>query len=261
MEDRASAETLISIFGDKRVTGLKAVILLSLTLPIFLNLIFCLIEEWSDFFERLLTLKEIMLILFSAIGGYFVQFHLRDVEEKYVLKYLRSVKHHETSEEKRKIIDGTNDYIVRHNVVAQRAFKFLFITGGCIPLLQITIKTLKMYLTGVEAEKMVFVIHLYLPVGYRTPLIYLVTQLAAFVLYGFLVYMWGVNYKVFLIGLKCLSTEVCLLVESLKELDSFEKTPALTANEEELVVVSAVEQRKLKDHLNRTIEQHQDILQ
>ncbi|XP_039277430.1 uncharacterized protein LOC120349930 isoform X2 [Nilaparvata lugens] len=263
MEDRPSAESLISIFGDKRVTGLKAFILLSLTLPIFLNLIFCLIEEWSDFFDRLLTLKEIMLILFSAIGGYVVQFHLRDVEEKYILKYLANAKNYETSDEKRKIINETNDYITRHNIVAQRAFKFLFISGGCLPLLQITIKTLKMYLTGAEAGKMAFVIHLYLPEGYKTPLMYLSTQLAAFVLYGFLVYMWGVNYKVFLIGLKCISSEVSLLIESLKELDGFEKRRAIaesTGNEEPLAVVSADHERRLKDHLNRTVEHHQDIL-
>ncbi|XP_039277431.1 uncharacterized protein LOC111045943 [Nilaparvata lugens] len=261
-EEPINSEKLISYFGDKRLIGYKAIPYLLITCFIFINLVFCLNYEWPQFIRRILTIKEFCFAIF-ALGGYFVQFDYYVVEKDYILKYLKIVDQHATSDAKRKIIRETNDFIRYHSRFAVRAFSFMFVFACCIPLLQVIIVVMKSVLKQEPMLKLPFVIFLYMPEGFRSPLVYLATQMVAFTWYGLAMLMWGIGYKIFLIAMKCICAEMQLLSQSLMELDTALMTNRVEQHLDAIgedLVIGAENNVRLKRYLQKIIRHHQDII-
>ncbi|RZF36665.1 hypothetical protein LSTR_LSTR012751 [Laodelphax striatellus] len=261
-DEPINSEKLISYFGDKRLIGIKAAPYLVVTFLICLDLLFCLHYEWPFFLRRILTIKEICFAVF-ALGGYFVQFDYYAVETNYILKYLKSVDQHATSEAKKKIIREANDFLKYHSVFAVRAFTFMFTFAAVIPMIQVIIIVLKSLLKQEPIQKLPFVIFLYMPEGFRSPLVYLATQMVAFTWYGIAMLMWGIGYKIYLIAMKCICAEMQLLSQSLMELDTALITNKVEQHLDALgedLVIGAENNARLKRYLQKIIRHHQDII-
>ncbi|RZF32674.1 hypothetical protein LSTR_LSTR004102 [Laodelphax striatellus] len=260
-EEPITEESLLLAFGDKRITGKLGILFFALTWMLQINLIFCLTYEWPDFLNRILTMKEILMSCF-ATSGYFVQNHLLILENDVVKRYLEDVKYQNTSRERNRIIGETNEFIKWFSVVSIRAFKMMFIFGGCLPLLQVIIFLTKSYFTGSELKHVPFVVFVYVPERFRTIPGYLTAQILAFSWYGLVSYMWGVSYKVYLSSIRCVETEMQLLCQSLEEIGMMSGS----GNESVLVYksdtekVQGNEEEKLRQFFSSIIQHHQHIL-
>ncbi|RZF32678.1 hypothetical protein LSTR_LSTR004106 [Laodelphax striatellus] len=261
-EKVSTEETLLAAFGDKRVTGKMAALFFALTWALQINLIFCLTYEWPDFLNRILAMKEILMSCF-ATSGYFIQNDMIILENKLIKSYIQNVKHHNTSIERDRLITDTNKFIKWFSVVSIGAFKILFIFGGCLPMMQVSIVLARAYFTGGKLENVPFVVYVYVPQRFRTISGYLTAQLLCLTWYGFVLYIWGLIYKtMYLISAKCVETEMDLLCQSMNEIG------AMSASGQESILVYKSDTKnvqgndddKLRQFFSSVIRHHQHIL-
>ncbi|XP_039277764.1 uncharacterized protein LOC120349992 [Nilaparvata lugens] len=255
MDEPLTGASLVSCFGEPRITGWKGVIFFVLTIVVSVDLGFCLTYEWSEFMKRLLTMKEIALVIF-CIGGYFSHLNMTNVENDYIFKYLKYVDEPHHSPKKRKIINEMNEFIKWLNEFSRRAFRVLFVFAAGLPLAHITVILAKAKLSGRQLGANVpSVLHIYVPLSLRTTVGYFVVNLATSIWYAMSLYIWNIVFKLFVIGLGCLCTEMELLFESVNELDQIpsaeQNTPSSIMHTSEVL---------LKNKFNSIIEHYQDII-
>ncbi|RZF32677.1 hypothetical protein LSTR_LSTR004105 [Laodelphax striatellus] len=260
-EKLLTEETLLAAFGDKRVTGKMTALFFALTWALQINLIFCLTYEWPDFLNRILAMKEILMSCF-ATSGYFIQNDMHILENKLIKSYIENVKHHNTSIERNRLITETNNFIKWFSVVSIRAFKFMFIFGGCLPMMQVSIVLARAYFTGGKLENVPFVVYVYVPQRFRTISGYLTAQLLCFTWYGIVSYMWGITYKVYLISAKCVETEMDLLCQSMNEISTMSASgqESILVYKSDTKHVQGNDDDKLRQFFASVIQHHQHIL-
>ncbi|RZF41401.1 hypothetical protein LSTR_LSTR000115 [Laodelphax striatellus] len=261
MDQTITGASLVSCFGEPRITGFKGALYFTLTALFSVDLAFCLTYEWHDFIKRLLTLKEMALVIFCT-GGYFAHLNMISVENEYIFKYLKYVDepYHSHSSKKLKLINEMNAFIKWLSAFSTRAFKFLYMFAAVLPLVHIVIVLARTHFSGkkLDEDNFPLVMHFYVPLSLRTIPGYFLANLAASIWYALSLYIWSIVFKIFVIGLGCLCTEMDLLFEAVNEIDHIppaeETTPSKTTNE-----TMHVNEILLKRKFNAIIEHHQDI--
>ncbi|XP_039289559.1 uncharacterized protein LOC120352548 [Nilaparvata lugens] len=260
-ENPLTEESLLADFGDRRVTGKGTVLFFALTWALQINLIFCLTYEWPDFLNRILAMKEILMSCF-ATSGYLVQQDMLVLENKIVTRYIKNIKYHNTSLERDRLITDTNKFIKWFCGLSVKAFKCMFIFSSCLPMLQVSIVLARAYFTGAKLEKVPFVVYVYVPQRFRTIPGYLTAQLLCFTWYGLVSYMWSLSYKVYLVSLKCLQTEMDLLCQSLDEIGSMSGSgnESILVYKSDTEKVQGNEEDELRHFFSSIVQHHQHIL-